>query len=144
VKPLGVALVVASQLLISVAWISPSSAQAAEGPLESAATRWLQLLDQGRFDDAWNEGTPLLHKDITQSEWTQGTRRVRERFGTVQSRQLLAKDYQMHMEDAPDDNYFTLRYLTSFTDGRPSAVELITLVLAPDGQYRPAAYGLKR
>jgi hypothetical protein len=144
VKALGVALVAVSQILVSVAWDSAASAQAAEGPLESAATRWLLLLDQGRFDDAWREGTPLLHQGNTQSEWTEATRHVRERFGTVQSRKLLFKDYQMHIDGLPDADYFTLRYQTSFTDGRPAVVELVTLMLAPDGQYRPVAYGLKR
>ena len=138
-----VALVVASQLLVSLA-PGPAFGQGAAGPLEAASIRWLQLLDQGRFDDAWNEGASLLHQDITKNQWTDGTRHVRDRFGAVQGRELLAKDYHRQIQDGPDGDYFTLRYQTSFTDGRPPVVELITLVLAPDEQYRPVAYGIKR
>ena len=47
---IGVAVLVAS-----AATSRPAAAEF-EGPLEIAAYGWLELLDAGRFDDAWREG----------------------------------------------------------------------------------------
>jgi hypothetical protein len=114
-----------------------------QGPLESAAYGWLELLDAGRFDDAWREGDPLLREGVTQSQWTEATRKVRDGFGAIASRHVGGKDYHRQIEGGPDGNYFTLRVVTGFGDGR-EVVEVVTLAADPDQTYRAVAYGIKR
>jgi len=119
------------------------TAAAFNGPLEAAAYTWLEFLDQGRFDDAFREGDTLLRSGVTQSEWTEATRKVRDGFGAVASRAAISKDYHRQIDGGPPGNYFTLRIHTRMTDGR-EVVEILTLTAGTDQKYRTVAYGTKR
>jgi hypothetical protein len=130
-------------LAASAATSRPSAAADFEGPLEIAAYGWLELLDAGRFDDAWREGADLLRSGVTQAEWTAATRNVRDGLGAVASRRVTSKDYHREIEGGPPGNYFTLRITTGFPDGR-EVVEIVTLAAGADQTYRTAAYGTKR
>jgi len=111
-------------------------------PPEVAAQSWLALVDQSRFADAWKAGADLLRKDTTEAEWTEGMQRLREKYGTAESRQILSRDYHRQFEGAPDGTYFTMRYRTHFSSAGDQ-LELVTLTAAPGG-YRVIAYGIKR
>jgi hypothetical protein len=121
---------------------APRSVAGGEGPLEVAATSWLQLLDQGRFDEAWREAADLLRSGGSAQDWIEATRRLREKYGAAESRELLAKDYHQQFDGAPDGIYFTLRYRTHFSSG--DQIELVTLTPDVSQRYRVGAYGIKR
>lgn len=129
-------------LVASAATSRPAAADFA-GPLEIAAYGWIELLDAGRFDDAWREGAELLRSGVTQSQWSDAMRKVRDGFGAIASRRVASKDYHRQIEGGPDANYFTLRIVTSLADGR-EVVEIVTLTAGADQKYRTAAYGTKR
>ncbi len=98
-----------------------------EGPLEIAAYGWLELLDAGRFDDAWREGDRRCCAAASRRpSGPTATRKVRDGFGAVASRSVANKDYHRQIEGGPDGNYFTLRIVTSLADGR-EVVEVVTL-----------------
>ena len=131
-------------LLVAYVAISrPAVAADTQGPLETAAYGWLELLDAGRFSDAWRDAAPLLRDGVTQAEWETATRKVRDKFGAIASRHVASKDYHRQIDGGPDGNYFTLRIVTSFVDGS-EAVEVVTLMAGADGTYRAVAYGIKR
>lgn len=135
---------IAIALVAFVAFAATAHRAAAfDGPLEKAAYGWLELLDAGRFDDAWSESAPLLRSGVTQAEWNAATRNVRDGFGAVASRSVANKDYHREIEGGPAADYFTLRVVTKFGDGR-EVVEVVTLTAGADQQYRTAAYGIKQ
>jgi hypothetical protein len=134
---------IAVAVLAASAATSRLAAADFEGPLEIAAYGWLELLDAGRFDDAWREGDELLRSGVTQSQWSEATRKVRAGFDAVASRRVANKDYHRQIEGGPDGNYFTLRIATSLAGGR-EVVEIVTLTAGADQKYRTAAYGTKR
>ena len=130
-------------LVTAVALALPHRVAAADGPLEIAATTWLELLDQGRFADAWRESAPQLRDGTTERAWTEATHEVRANFDAVVSRTYVSKDYHRQLEGEPDANYFTLRSQTTLANGT-TRLEIVTLTAGADGQYRAAAYGIKR
>ena len=134
---------------LALAWVgiaalvaAPALARASEGPLERTAGAWLELLDTGRFDDAWRGGAALLRRE-GEAQWTEETRRLREEYGPVESRTAVVKDYHQQLEGAPDGVYFTLRFRTLLASGG-EIVEVVTLTPEADQQYRVAVYGIKR
>ena len=135
--------VVVAALVASVATARSAVAAAEAGPLEVAAYGWLELLDAGRFDDAWREGADLLRSGVTQSQWSEAMRNVREGFGPVASRSVAAKDYHRQIDGGPDGDYFTLRINTELVDGR-EVIEVVTLTAGSGQTYRTAAYGTRR
>ena len=134
---------IALALLVLIPVAGAHTAAAFDGPLEAAAYTWLELIDQGRFDDAFREGDALLRSGVTQSEWTEATRKAREHVGAVASRDVISKDYHRQIDGGPPGNYFTLRIHTRMTDGR-EVVEIVTLMAGTDQKYRTVAYGTKR
>jgi len=130
-------------LALAVLLAAARPATAFEGPLEIAATTWLELLDQGRYDDAWREAAPLLRDGVTQEQWVAATRELRSTLGRVASRTVISKDYHRQIEGGPDGTYFTLRIRTELA-GAGERIEIVTLTAGADGQYRTAAYGIKR
>jgi len=127
-----------------IAAIAPARpAAAADGPLEIAALTWLGLLDEGRFEDAWREGAPLLRDGVTQERWVAATRRLRDELGRIASRAVIDKAYHRQIEGGPDGTYFTLRIRTALV-GAGERIEIVTLTAGADGQYRTVAYGIKR
>jgi hypothetical protein len=138
--PVAIVIAVLSALAVAT---RPATAAEFAGPLETAVYGWLELLDAGRFDDAWQNADPLLREGVSQAEWTTATRKVRDGFGAIASRHVASKDYHRQIEGGPDGNYFTLRIDTSFGDGR-RVVEVVTLTAGSGGTYRTVAYGIKR
>ena len=131
-------------VLVALALVADSRTAAAfNGPLESGGYAWLELLDQGRFDDAFREGGELLRSGVTQAEWTAATRKVRDGFGAVASRDVISKDYHRQIDGGPPGDSFTLRIHTRMADGR-EVVEVVTLMAGTDQKYRTVAYGTKR
>jgi len=108
-----------------------------------AVTSWLELLDQGRYDEAWREGSDLLRQGVTQFQWTEETRGLREKYGHPLSHEIVVRDYQLQFPGGPDGKYFTLRVVTKFDDGK-QALEIVTVALTPDMEWRVAAYGIKK
>jgi len=127
---------------LALALLVAAPAGATDGPLERAAGSWLELLDAGRFDDAWNEGAEMLRQNASRSRWEEATRSLRETMGAVTTREAVTKDYTLELNGV-HGTFFTLRFRTRLADGR-EVVELVTLTPGADQQYRVAAYGLKR
>jgi hypothetical protein len=135
---------VAITLLLLCAIAAPRVVRAEDGPLETAAYSWLKLLDTERWADAWREAGPLMRDGVTESEWIEATKRVREAWGPIESRTTVDKGYHRQIDGGPDGNYFTLRIQTHFANGGEK-LEIVTLTTTPtDQQYRAVAYGIKR
>lgn len=127
-----------------IALLAALDARAGAGPLEIAAFTWLELLDEGRFDEAWREAAPLLHETTTAETWKERMRQLRGGFGPVSSRDGVDRAYHTTLEGAPDGTYFTLRIRTRLADGG-ERIEIVTLTSRAGSEaYRVAAYGIKR
>lgn len=135
---------VACVLSLAIALSLGSAARAAEpGPLEIAAFTWLELLDAGRFEDAWRESDPLLRQGIDRASWIAATKGLRDALGPVASREGVDRSYHTALEGAPAGHFFTLRIRTRLAGGG-ERIEIVTLVGGAEPSYRVAAYGLKR
>ena len=121
-----------SQAVPAPADNSPS-ASATTAEVESAARRFLALVDQGKWDESYALTTDSFRKLNTPSLWTQASEQVRPALGTVKSRVLLSREWV----PAPPESYQMVKFRTSFAN-RANVVETVTLERASDG-WRVAA-----
>ena len=109
---------------------------------ETAAERWLGIVDEGNYGESWKEAATLFRQAITQERWEQALQGVRKPLGKLISRQMTSRTYTTSLPGAPDGEYVVLKFETSF-ERKKSAVETVTSTLDKDGQWRVAGYFIK-
>jgi hypothetical protein len=116
--------------------------QKAEEVAVAVAQDWLALVDQGAYAKSWRHAAALFKKAVTQEQWEHSMTAFREPLGKVVSRGLKSSTYATSLPGAPDGEYVVIRYSTSFKN-KKSAVETVTPMLDPDGQWRVSGYYIK-
>lgn len=112
---------------------SAPSALVTTAEVESAAWRFLTLVDQGKWDESYALTTGSFRKLNSSQMWAQASEQVRPPLGPVKSRTLLSRDWV----PAPPESYQMVKFRTSFAN-KVDAVETVTLERAGDG-WRVAA-----
>lgn len=88
-----------------------------------AAKRFLELVDQGRWEDSYRATATVFHHLNTVQTWAAVSEKVRTPLGPVRSRTLLS-----HEEvPAPPHGYDMVKFRTSFANRQEDAVETVTL-----------------
>lgn len=127
----GLAMSFAIALLALAAVSQPESAPAA-APTTSAqagtevtttARQWLELLDEGRWDDSYRGTGTAFQKLNSLAVWTEVSERVRTPLGAVRSRQLLSQENL----PAPPAGYEVVKFRTLYAGKTEPVVETVTL-----------------
>jgi hypothetical protein len=115
---------------------------ASEQAAVSAAGVWLNLVDEGRYLESWDEASPYFKKMVTKEQWLSTIKIAREPFGKVLSRTLKSKQYANSLPGAPDGEYFVMKYETSF-ENKKSSIETVTPMMDKDGKWKVSGYYIK-
>jgi hypothetical protein len=107
----------------------------------AAATNWLALVDDGKYDQSWNEASKLFRERVTQAQWASEAKTVREPLGIVHSRAAQAAQFVTSLPGVPDGDYAVLQFRSKFAHNA-NAIETVT-VMIQDGAWRAAGYFIK-
>ncbi len=89
------------------------------------AEAWIQLLDQGRFDEAYQQLGPTARRQISQAQWRQELKATREKSGKLDSRIFQYPNFTTTLRGAPAGNYVVLNYLCTFASHRSSPETIV-------------------
>lgn len=106
-----------------------------------AALDWLKLVDQGKYNDSWDQGAVIFKLTMPQNEWGIYLNKIRGPLGNVGSREVLDQRVSKDPKGLPKGDYIVMFYDTTFSSGK--ANELITLQ-HEDGVWRVMGYYLKK
>lgn len=109
---------------------------------KSAASEWLALTDAGSYGASWDKAAPVFQGAINKSGWEQALRNARMPLGAVKSRRLASAQFTHNLPNAPAGDYFVLQFATQF-ENKSSAVETVTPMKGPDGNWRVSGYFIK-
>jgi hypothetical protein len=131
-------------LLLSIVFGGAAFAEQADAEKAAlaAAQAWLQLVDEGKYTESWNEASEYFKNAVTKEQWEQAVQAVREPLGKTISRKLKSKQYATSLPGAPDGEYVVIQFDSSFTN-KKIAVETITPMLDTDGMWRVSGYYIK-
>lgn len=115
--------------------------EAKEAEARAAAETWLTLLDRGEFGKAWDECAKLFRDRVTRQQWVDGLPATRKPLGAMKSRRFELAVYRTSLAGAPDGEYVTMRFITTF-EKKSDVEELLTLVLE-NGAWRTTGYQIK-
>ncbi|MCP1313686.1 MULTISPECIES: DUF4019 domain-containing protein [unclassified Halomonas] len=105
---------------------------------EAAVLAWLESIDQGDFEKAWDEASPLLQRPLSPRMLERTIELARHDFGPLEARRRVRVTSDTSMPGAPRDDYKIFTYQTRFAN-RASITETITPHLE-EGVWRVSGY----
>lgn len=130
---------VAVLLTASPAIFSEDTSQAMA---ETAAVRWLHLVDSGNYAQSWVTAADSFQGSIEQWQWVSRLSQVRTPLRKVKSRTLSSVTFARSSPGAPDGDSFVFRFATNFRK-MAAATETVTVVKNPDGRWCVSGYYIR-
>ncbi|MBU4270908.1 MAG: DUF4019 domain-containing protein [Planctomycetes bacterium] len=125
----------------AAARVGEKIAEAERKALE-AAEDWLELVDRQQYSRGWETASERLNVIIARRDFIKSLNDTRKPLGKVKARRLSSKKYTRSIPDAPDGQYVVIQYTASF-ENKPSAVEMVTMMLNGDNRWRVLGYHFK-
>jgi hypothetical protein len=106
---------------------SPARAEkrAAEADAQGAALHWLQLLDDGDYEEAFEWEAQDFRMYRTQTQFVRYMQARRAPFGHALSRNVIGARHLEKFVGAPEGNYESVIFKTSFERKSPTAERVI-------------------
>lgn len=106
----------------------------------AAAVEFLELVDQGNYEQSWHAAAAYLRNDMPLKQWVERLQAVRSGAGDVLERkQQDVFATQGGKEGIPEGEYMVYSFATRFTN-RDSLKETVTVMLEDDQSWRVAGY----
>ena len=123
------ALCVVSISLIGCASHSASRAEnrANENDARPAALHWLQLLDDGDYEQAFEFEAQYFRMNRTQSQFVRLMQARRAPFGKTIDRKFIGAAHVERFVGAPEGNYESVLFKTNFERKNPTAERVILI-----------------
>jgi hypothetical protein len=112
--------------------ISRAEKRADETEARAAALRWLQLLDDGDYEEAFEFEAQDFRMFRTQSQFVRLMQARRAPFGNALSRNFIGAAHVEKFVGAPEGNYESVLFKTAFERKNPTA-ERVILIKQPVG-----------
>ncbi len=104
-----------------------------------AADAWLRLVDGAQYPQSWDAAAAFFRGATQRGQWATMVGGVRGPLGAVRSRHRRSAQAATSLPGAPDGSYVIIQYDSSF-EHKDSALETVTPMLDPDGQWRVSGY----
>ena len=127
--------------IITFLLILSNQAQANSSAAEAAALAWLEAIDSGQYEQAWESSSSLLKKPLSPHMLERTIGAARRDFGAVQSRRQVSAVRETSMPGAPRDDYAVLTFQTRFENRSSQITETITPHLE-EGTWKVSGYYL--
>ena len=112
--------------------ISRAEKRANETEARTAALHWLQLLDDGDYEEAFEFEAQDFRMYRTQNQFVRLMQARRAPFGNALSRNFIGAAHVERFVGAPEGNYESVLFKTAFERKNPTA-ERVILIKQPIG-----------
>ena len=101
---------------------------------------WLRLLDQGKYEESWNQASMLVKKNVKKVDFIRHAERSRLPLGTLKDRKIKLIQPANKLPGAPEGQYLLMTFTTYFHNKEQAVTEMVMLQKDPDNQWRVAGY----
>ncbi|HWY41290.1 MAG TPA: DUF4019 domain-containing protein [Chthoniobacterales bacterium] len=105
----------------------PSEKRANEIAARAAAIHWLELLDQGDYEEAFEFEAQDFRMSRTQSQFVRLMQARRAPFGKAIDRKCIGAAHVDKLVGAPEGNYESVLFKTNFEHKNPTAERVILI-----------------
>ncbi|NND57236.1 MAG: DUF4019 domain-containing protein [Xanthomonadales bacterium] len=131
-----------SFLMGSILLFAGALAHADSASIETAkiaATEWLAIADEYKYQETWSQASSLLQAEVSQSDWVGNIKNMREPLGKLEKRELSSSEFHESLPGAPDGQYFIFTFDSSF-ENNEYATEVIAVMKEDDSKWRVVGY----
>ena len=121
---------------------TPAIQNGGETAAKAAADIWLALVDDTRYEPAYQSAASIFQKLVTKEQWIKLAGNGRSLLGRSRSRVVQDTKFSATMPGAPDGQYVVIHYQTSF-EKKAAATETVTTLLDSDGQWKVCGYFIR-
>jgi hypothetical protein len=107
----------------------------------AAATSWLELIDAGKYDDAWAASADEIKSAGPKDAFAKMMEQTRAPLGKETGRTVKDQGYAKDPQNAPPGEYVQIHFETSFENAK-SATELVIVKKQPDGVWKVGQYSV--
>ena len=125
-------------ILALVAACSSDPIEAGHSP-QSAAEAFLLLIDQGNYQESWEEASAWLRNNVDAEQWGKHAGSFRQPLGAVEHRKFKSIEFHESLEDMPVGKYAFVFFDSSLADNG-KASEMVGLMLDDDSMWRVIGY----
>ena len=109
---------------------------------QAAARAWLEMTDRGDAEASWAAAGKKFQASIDAAKWAEALASARGPFGRTLSRTALSTKMEANPPGAPEGEYATIIFETSF-ENAPRAGESLSLEHEADGTWRVIGYVIR-
>lgn len=113
-----------------------------QNDVRDAAGSFLELLDAGSYQQAWWEGSDLLHLTTDVDQWAEQMRARRDLFGEFVERSLKNVVSRNSLPGLPDGDYAIVLYDCRY-EHKQKGLEMMTLGKDAYGAWKVVSYHLR-
>lgn len=124
--------------LLLITFLSCFCANAEELEVINHAKSWLVLIDNGQYQQSWQQTDSLFKQAMPQSNWSNVLKQVRVPLGKVILRKNLSLMKYDSLPGTPDGEYVIIQFQSQFMN-KEQTVETISLS-KNSGQWQPLGY----
>lgn len=132
-------------ILLVVLVLSPLTvnSSALNSPAQAIITvrQFAKLLDAGRLNTAFQEGSMVLQQSVNRERWIEQKRRTLQLFGRIVSSKLIKTRAIKTFPFLPDNDYL-LTYRDIKMERKERAIEVAVLKVE-DGQWKMCSYSIR-
>ena len=121
--------------------VSQTQADAEQAAVQ-IAEMWLALMDEGKFEESWDESSSMFKNSVTKEQWAETMRINRPLLGKVLQRNVKTKSYETNVPGKPDREHVAIQFQTKF-ENKAIGIETITPAKDSDGVWRVWGYFIK-
>jgi hypothetical protein len=140
-RHISVALAALLTIMVMVAGCTSSNPEDATNDGVTAATSWLELVDAGKYEDAWAASADEIKGVAPKEVFAKMMAQTRAPLGKEVSRTVKDKGYAKDPQNAPPGEYVQIHFETSFANSK-SGGELVIVKKQPDGVWRVGQYSV--
>jgi hypothetical protein len=107
----------------------------------AAAESWLKLVDDGKYDDSWDEAASFFRGSMPKAQWNTTVGGVRKPLGKLDSRKVKSVKSAKSLPGAPDGDYVVILFDASYA-GKKTAIETVT-PMKDAGTWRVSGYYIR-
>ncbi|MFQ6104096.1 MAG: DUF4019 domain-containing protein [Candidatus Glassbacteria bacterium] len=108
----------------------------------AAAEEWLNLVDEGKYQESWDGAAKYFQGAVTKEQWESSLNAHRKPLGKLLTRKLKSSEYRTTLPGAPDGEYVVIQFESSF-ENKKSAIETVTPMLEEEGSWKVSGYYIK-
>jgi hypothetical protein len=102
-----------------------------------AAEHWMELVDDGRYDESWTQASRRMQTGVSKKFWADGVREHQGKLGRLLSRKLIKQEYapQFNIGDGIVADCARFVFEESY-ENRTNARHSVAVMREPDGVWR--------